>query len=203
MICMQSCFGEKLPKYFKDYARGRDPTHYYHQMPANLAQLLDGTQATVVMQGAKMAEMIYNTTGWLPLGGKCMTGQYGFEPEGQKCFSWFMNDELVFAMYIDQLVMLQLLNRLDELEQLHIPKTTLSILLNDGKTGGDVMNSIWYMKQPNLKQVKQKPLHTALWMRPENPLANIIQISGHSMETVHDIMHRIFLQYQVGTHSYE
>ncbi len=37
MICMWSCFDEKLPKYFKDYARGRDPTHHYHQMPANLA----------------------------------------------------------------------------------------------------------------------------------------------------------------------
>ncbi len=98
-ICMRSCNDEKLPKYFKDYARGCNPTHYYHRMPAS-----------VVMQGAKTAEMIYNTTGWLPLGGACMTGHYGFKPEGQKCFSWFTNDELVFAMYVDQLVTPQLLN---------------------------------------------------------------------------------------------
>ncbi len=37
MICMRSCFDEKLPKSIKDYARGQDPTHYYHQMPNNLA----------------------------------------------------------------------------------------------------------------------------------------------------------------------
>ncbi len=73
------------------------------------------------MEGAKEAEMIYNATGWLCLGGECMTGQYGFEPDGHMCFSWFMNDELVFTMYIDQ-------------------------LLNDGKTGADLMNSIWCMK---------------------------------------------------------
>ncbi len=150
-----------------------------------------------------MAEMIYNSTGWLPLGGECMTGCYRFELEGQKCFSWFTNDELVFATYVDQLVTVQLLNRLDELEHLHIPKTMLSVLLNDGKTGGEVMNSIWYTKQPNLRLMKQKPLHTALWTRPKNPPANIIQIGGHSMETVRNIMHGVFLQYQVGTHSYE
>ncbi len=57
-ICMWFCFDEKLPKYFKDYARGCDPTHYYHRMPANLARLLDGMRVTVVMQGAKTAEMI-------------------------------------------------------------------------------------------------------------------------------------------------
>ncbi len=90
-----------------------------------------------------------------------MTGCYRFEPEGQKCFSWFMNDELVFATYVDQLVTLHLLNQPDGLEQLYIPKAMLSVLLNEGKTGGEVMNSIWYMKQPNLRQAKQKPLNTA------------------------------------------
>ncbi len=64
----------------------------------------------VVMQGAKTAEMIYNTTGWKPLGSEAMTGRYGFELHGHTCFSWFTNDELVFTMYIDQLVTPQLLN---------------------------------------------------------------------------------------------
>ncbi len=64
----------------------------------------------VVIEGAKMAKMIYNTTGWLPSGGECMTSWYGFEPEGQKCFSWFRNDELVFTVYVGQLVTPQPLN---------------------------------------------------------------------------------------------
>ncbi len=42
-------------------------------MPGALTKLLDGTRATVVMQGAKMAEMIYNTTGWLLFDGEAMT----------------------------------------------------------------------------------------------------------------------------------
>ncbi len=79
----------------------------------------------------------------------------GSSQRGQKCFSWFTNDELVFAMYVNQLVTLQPLNRPDELEQLHILKTMLSILLNNGKTGRDAMNSIWYMKQPNLRQATE------------------------------------------------
>ncbi len=37
MMCMRSCFDEKMPKSVKDYARGQDPTHYYHQMPNALA----------------------------------------------------------------------------------------------------------------------------------------------------------------------
>ncbi len=72
-----------------------------------------------------MAEMIYNSTRWIPLGGEGMTGQYRFEPNGYMCFSRFMNDKLVLAMYVNQLVTLQLLNRLDELEQLHILKTAV------------------------------------------------------------------------------
>ncbi len=67
-------------------------------------------RATVVLEGAKMANMIYNTTGWMPLAGEAMTSQYRFELKGHTCFSWFTNDELVFAMYINQLVTLQLLN---------------------------------------------------------------------------------------------
>ncbi len=63
-----------MPKSVKDYARGHDPTHYYHQMPNALAQLLDGSRVMVVMQGVKMVEMIYNCTRWMPLGGEAMTG---------------------------------------------------------------------------------------------------------------------------------
>ncbi len=97
-------------RHFKDYARGQDPTHYNHQMLANLARLLDGTRIMVMMEGAKTAEMTYNTTSWLPLGGECMTGHYRFEPDRQKCFSWFTNDELLFATYVDQQVTVKLLN---------------------------------------------------------------------------------------------
>ncbi len=114
-----------------------------------------------------------------------------------------MNDELVFTMYVDQLVTMQPLNRLHELEQLHIPKMTISVLLNDRKIGAESMNSIWYMKQPNLKQSKQKALKTALWTRPENLLADVIQTGGHSVEMVRNITHRLFLQYEVGEHSLE
>ncbi len=70
----------------------------------------------------------------------------------------------MFTTYVDQLVTPQLLNRPHELKQLHIPKMMLSVLLNDGKMGAELMNSIWYMKQLNLKQAKQKALKMALWM---------------------------------------
>ncbi len=103
-ICACTCFNEKLPKSFKDYAKGKEPVHYYHRMPSALAKLLDGMRAMVVMEGAKTAEMIYNTTGWLLLDGEAMTGRYRFEPIGHTCFSWFMNDELIFPMYFDQLI---------------------------------------------------------------------------------------------------
>ncbi len=29
-ICMHTCFDEKLPKSFKEYAKGHNPAHYYH-----------------------------------------------------------------------------------------------------------------------------------------------------------------------------
>ncbi len=74
MICCCTCFDENLPKSFKDYAMGQNPIHYYHQMPDALAKLLDGMRATVVIQGAKTAEMIYNTCGWMPLDGEATTG---------------------------------------------------------------------------------------------------------------------------------
>ncbi len=79
----------------------------------------------------------------------------------------------------------------------------ISVLLNDGKMGEEVTNSIWYTKRPDLKTSKRKALKTALWMRPENPPADIVQTGGHSMETVHNITHRLFAQYEVGEHSLE
>ncbi len=110
VICCRACFDENLPKSFKDYATRKNPVHYDHRMPSVLAKLLDGTRATVVMQGAKTVEMIYNTTGWLPLDGEAMTGRYRFEPKDHTCFSWFTNDELVFTTFVDQLITKQLLN---------------------------------------------------------------------------------------------
>ncbi len=43
----------------------------------------------------------------------------------------------------------------------------------------------------------------ALWTKPENPLADVVQTGGHSMEMVCNITHRLFLQYEVGEHSLE
>ncbi len=80
---------------------------------------------------------------------------------------------------------------------------TLSVLLNDGRMGEEVTNSIWYTKRPDLKTSKRKALKTALWMKPENLLADIVQTGGHSMETVRNTMHGHFAQYEVGEHSLE
>ncbi len=33
MICTHTCFNEKLLKSFKEYAKGKDPVHYYHKIP--------------------------------------------------------------------------------------------------------------------------------------------------------------------------
>ncbi len=74
MICTCTCFDEKLPQSLKEYAKGQDPAHYYHKMLSALVRLLDGMRAMVVLEGAKTAEMIYNTTGWKPLDGEAMTG---------------------------------------------------------------------------------------------------------------------------------
>ncbi len=114
-----------------------------------------------------------------------------------------MNDELVFATYINQLVTPQPLNRLHKLEQLHIPKTMLSVLLNDRKMGAEVMNLVWYMKRSDLKTAKRKALKMALWTKPKNPLADVVQTGGHSVKTVRNITHRLFTQYEVGEHSLE
>ncbi len=79
-------------------------------MPSRLARLLDGTRATVVVQSAKTFRMIYNTCGMFPMNGESMTRRYGFEPEDHICYSWIMNDELAFAMFVDQFVLDQLIN---------------------------------------------------------------------------------------------
>ncbi len=105
--------------------------------------------------------------------------------------------------FIDQLITEQPLSRPCELEQLHIPKMILSMLLNDGRMGKEATNWIWYTKQPDLKHQKRMVLKTALWMRPENLPADIVQIGGHSMETIRNIMHGLFTQYEVGEHSLE
>ncbi len=114
-----------------------------------------------------------------------------------------MNDELVFVTYVNQLITEQLLNRPSALKQLHMKKTMLAVLVNDGRMGDAVTNSIWFMKQGDLKTTKRKALKTALWTRPDNPLADIVQIGGHSVETVRNIMHGLFVQFEVGDHSFE
>ncbi len=70
----------------------------------------------------------------------------------------------------------------------------LCVLLNDGRMGEEATNSIWYTKQPDLKHSKRKALKMALWTRPKNPLADIVQTGGHSVETVCSITHGLFTQ---------
>ncbi len=40
-------------------------------------------------------------------------------------------------------------------------------------------------------------------MRPDNPPADIVQTGGHSVETVRNVMHGLFVQFEVGDHSLE
>ncbi len=106
-------------------------------------------------------------------------------------------------MYVDQFVLDQLINRPSELEKLHLKKTMLTVLLNDGRMGDAATNSIWFTKQGDLKTKKRKALKTVLWTRPDNPPADVVQIGGHSMETVCNITHGLIAQFEVGDHSYE
>ncbi len=106
-------------------------------------------------------------------------------------------------MYADQLVTEQPLNRLGALENLHIKKTVLAVMLNDGRMGEAATNSIWYTKQGDLKMAKRKSLRTVLWTRPDNPLADIVQIGSYSVETVCNIMHGLFIQLDMSNHSFE
>ncbi len=106
-------------------------------------------------------------------------------------------------MYADQLITKQPVNRPGELKRMHLKKTVLAILLNDGRMGEEATNSIWYTKQGDLKSSKRKALKTALWMRPDNPLANIVQTGSHSVETVRNVTHGLFVQFEVGDHSLE
>ncbi len=69
--------------------------------------------------------------------------------------------------------------------------------------GEEATNSIWYTKRPDLRSLKRKALKTALWTRPKNPLADIVQTGSHSAETVCNITHGLFAQYEVGEHSLE
>ncbi len=68
------------------------------------------------------------------------------------------------------------------------------MLLNDGRMGDAMTNSIWFTKKDDLKMAKRKALKTALWTRPENPPADVVQIGGHSVETVCNIMLRLFIR---------
>ncbi len=106
-------------------------------------------------------------------------------------------------MYVNQLITDQPLNQPSALEQLHLKKTTLAVMLNDGRMGKAATNSIWFTKQGDLKMTKRKALKTALWTRPDNPPANLVNIAGHSVETVCNITHGLFVQFEVGDHSFE
>ncbi len=79
----------------------------------------------------------------------------------------------------------------------------LAVLLDDGRMGEEATNSIWYTKQGDLKTSKRKALKMALWTRPENPPADIVQTGGHCVETVCNITHGLFVQFEVGDHSLE
>ncbi len=74
VVGVRRTFIEKVLRSYKEYATGTDQQHYYHKMPDALAKLLDGTRATVVIQSAKTAEMMYNTCGIVFANGDHMTG---------------------------------------------------------------------------------------------------------------------------------
>ncbi len=93
VLCMRSLFkGKGAPASFSKFAEGMNRSHYYHEMPRELAKLLDGTQVKLVFQSAKSIEMLYNMTGFCPDGSDAIIGCYGYEPKGHTCCSWMTVD---------------------------------------------------------------------------------------------------------------
>ncbi len=77
-LCMHSLFKERGAPLF---AEGMEQVHYYHQMPMDLVNLLNGTRAKVVFQSIKSVQMLYNMTGFLPNGADDLIWRYRHEPD--------------------------------------------------------------------------------------------------------------------------
>ncbi len=156
-----------------------------------------------MFQSAKSIEMLYNMTGFHPDGSDDLIGCYKHEPKGHTCCSWMTVDEVAVCAYLDQFMLEDPITKLEDLEQFHFSKTTMSAFLSEGKTSSQCQYSIFWKKHISMTEKQTKVSRTALWTSPSDLPANIIQICGCSVEVIWFNRHGIFLQFELGDHSQE
>ncbi len=204
VICMRSAFkGQGLPLSFSKYAEGADRTHYFHRMPDELAKLLDGTRFTLVFESARSMRMLYHTTGFCPIRSDDLIGRYGYEPAGHTTNNWVLADEIFTGGFLDQFMDEEPVTDPADLERMHFSKMGISVFMAEGKMGAQTPFSIFWTKKVSQVAIREYVSKTALWTSPLDPPADMVKLCGWSVEIIWFNLHRFFLQYELGSHSYK
>ncbi len=133
------------------------------QLLDELAEILLGELATVVMQSEKMMNALYRTVGLQFLNVDHIHGHFGGEL-GHVCKSWYMLDEHAHASFLDQEIMP--MEMVDSRRVVHIPKSLMMAWILNGRTHDQKTQSIYWQKKINAAALRDKPGPFAMWFDP-------------------------------------
>ncbi len=145
-FCTRS-LNQTIPNW-EAYSTGQMDGHPYMRLPDELANLLTGDYATVVMQSRKTMIALYRTFGLRFLHAEHIHGNYGQEP-GYICKSWVTLDEHGLAVYMDQAMMPVELTTWEQLQFVHFPKSSVAAWGFDGRTHDQRTQSGFWQKKAN------------------------------------------------------
>ncbi len=177
-FCMWS-LNATMPNW-QNYSCGAMDWHPLMMIPIELAELLSGDHATIVMQSNKMMITLFRTFGLQFLHAKHIHGRYGHEP-GYTCKSWITLDEHGLSTFLDQAILPTELTSLQQLQFMHFPKLSMTAWGFDGCTHNQRTQSIFWQKKVNVLVAHDKPNRFSMWYNPLTEASFVVKQVGVSL----------------------
>ncbi len=168
VFCMRS-LNAMMPNW-QDYSCGSMDGHPHMKIPLELAEMLSGKHAMVVMQNNKTMIALYRMFSLQFMQAKHIHGRYRHGP-GYICKSWITLDEHGLATFLDQAMLPMELMSSQQLQFMHFPKSSMIAWGFDRCTHGQRMQSVFWQKKVNVLEVCNKLNKFSMW---HNPLTGFI-----------------------------
>ncbi len=120
-----------------------------------LAELLSGDYAMVVMESNKKMIVFYRTFRLQFLHAEHIHGRYGHKP-GYLCKSWITLDKHGLSTFLDQVMLPTELTSSQQLQFVHFPKSSVTAWGFDGCIHDQRTQSVFWQKKANVGAKRNK-----------------------------------------------
>ncbi len=139
--------------------------HPHMKILPELAELLSGEHAMVMMESNKTMIALYRTFRLRFLHAEHIHGHYRHEPD-YICKSWIMLDEHGLSTILDQVMLPTEITSSEQLQFVHFPKSSMTAWGFDGCTHDQRTQSVFWQKKANIGVICDKPNKFLMWYNP-------------------------------------